>query len=138
MSDQLKQIRPLDGIATREHKDWNLHRGNLIDELLALILAEFQRVAESTAQWLQTHPGAEIVSRDRASLYAEAATKAAPNAVQVADRWHRLHNMSQALQSVLVPHHHLLAEVPPVRRQRSASASLVCRATTNLYSASIS
>jgi transposase len=35
------------------------------------------RSTESTAQWLRTHPGAEIVSRDRASLYAQAATSAA-------------------------------------------------------------
>src|ERR1039458_3222509 len=68
------------------------------------------RSAESTAQWLRAHPGTEIVSRDRANLYAEAATKAAPHAVQVADRWYLLHNMSEALLGALVPHHRLLAE----------------------------
>ena len=36
------------------------------------------RSAESTEQWLLVHPGAEIISRDRASLYAAAAAKAAP------------------------------------------------------------
>src|SRR5581483_600375 len=35
------------------------------------------RSAESTAAWLKKHPGIEIVSRDRASLYAEAADIAA-------------------------------------------------------------
>ena len=57
------------------------------------------------------HPGAEIISRDRASLYAEAATRAAPQAVQVADRWHLLHNLSEALVDALRPHHRLLSEV---------------------------
>jgi len=68
------------------------------------------RSTESTAQWLRTHPGTEIVSRDRASLYAQAVTAAAPHAVQVADRWHLLHNLSEALIGALVPHHRLLIE----------------------------
>jgi integrase len=65
---------------------------------------------ESTAKWLRAHPGTEIVSRDRASLYAQAATKAAPQAVQVADRWHLLHNLTEAFIGALVPHHRLLSE----------------------------
>jgi transposase len=43
-------------------------------------------------------------------LYAQAATAAAPQAVQVADRWHLLHNLSEALIGALVPHHRLLVE----------------------------
>jgi hypothetical protein len=65
---------------------------------------------ESTTQWLRAHPGIEIVRRDRASLYAEAAAKAAPHAVRVADRWLLLHN-SETLLGALVLHHRLLAEV---------------------------
>ena len=38
-------------------------------------------------------------------LYAAAATKAAPQAIQVADRWHLLHNLSEAFVSALVPYH---------------------------------
>lgn len=34
-----------------------------------------------------------------------AASKAAPNAVQIADRWHLLRNLREALVSVLAPHH---------------------------------
>ena len=82
----------------------DLERGEVIDLLP-------DRSAESTEQWLRAHPGAEIISRDRASLYAEAATKAAPQAVQVADRWHLLRNMSEALVEALGPHHRMLAEV---------------------------
>jgi hypothetical protein len=69
------------------------------------------RSEKSTEQWLRNHPGTEIVSRDRASLYASAATKAVPQAIQVADRWHLLHNLSEALVSALVPYHRLLTEV---------------------------
>lgn len=76
----------------------DLEQGKVIDLLP-------DRSADSTAAWLRAHPGIEIVSRDRASLYAEAATRATPNAVQVADRWHLLRNLSEALVSALAPHH---------------------------------
>jgi transposase len=82
----------------------DLERGKVID-----LLADRSR--ESTSQWLRSHPGAEIISRDRASLYAEAASKAAPNALQVADRWHLLRNVSEALIGALSPHHRLMNEV---------------------------
>jgi transposase len=51
-----------------------------------------------------------VISRDRASAYAEAARMAAPKAVQVADRWHLLRNLSEALQQVLQPKHALLTQ----------------------------
>jgi transposase len=68
------------------------------------------RESETVAAWLRTHPGAEVVSRDRASAYAEAVRKAAPQAVQVADRWHLLRNLSEALTSALQPHHRILTQ----------------------------
>jgi hypothetical protein len=49
-----------------------------------------------------------VISRDRACLYAQAATSAAPHAVQVADRCHLLHNLTEALMEALAPHHCLL------------------------------
>jgi transposase len=82
----------------------DLERGKVIDLLP-------DRSRESMSQWLRSHRGVEIISRDRASLYAEAATKAAPNALQVADRWHLLRNVSEALTSALSPHHRLMNEV---------------------------
>ena len=81
----------------------DLERGKVIDLLP-------DRSAESAAAWLRAHPGIEIVSRDRASLYAEAVEKAVPHAVQVADRWHLLRNLSEALIGALAPHHRLMTE----------------------------
>jgi transposase len=66
------------------------------------------REAATVAAWLQDHPGTEIVSRDRASAYAEATRRAAPQAVQIADRWHLMRNMSEALRTALEPHHRVL------------------------------
>jgi transposase len=59
---------------------------------------------------IRLHPGIEIISRDRTSVYAEAARKAASAAVQVADRWHLLRNLSDALEGVLESKHALLAQ----------------------------
>ncbi len=59
------------------------------------------RDAETLAQWLRTHPGVQVLARDRAEAYAEAGRQAAPAAVQVADRWHLDHNASGALEEVL-------------------------------------
>jgi hypothetical protein len=58
------------------------------------------RSADSVATWLQAHPGTEMVCRDRARLYADGVTRGAPDAIQVADRFHLLKNLSTALQEV--------------------------------------
>jgi transposase len=51
----------------------------------------------ATAQaWFTCHPTIEIVARDRGGGYGEAAAKALPHAVQVADRWHLMENASRA------------------------------------------
>ena len=66
------------------------------------------REAKSVEEWLKAHPGVEIVSRDRGNCYVEGATKGAPNAVQVADRWHLLRNLGDALEKFLARKHKLL------------------------------
>lgn len=56
------------------------------------------RSAESVAQWLQAHPGVEIICRDRGTEYAEGAAQGAPEAMQIADRFHLLQNLVNALK----------------------------------------
>jgi transposase len=47
--------------------------------------------------WLARHPEVRVISRDRGGGYGQAATRAAPQAVQIADRWHLMENASAAL-----------------------------------------
>ena len=59
------------------------------------------REAEEVTAWLKQHPGIEIVSRDRGHDYAKAVSDGAPGAEQVADRWHLLKNLRDAVETML-------------------------------------
>nr|WP_158718914.1 ISL3 family transposase [Streptomyces globisporus] len=62
------------------------------------------RTSETFAAWLTEHPGAEIICRDRATAYTKAVKEAAPNALEVADRWHLLQNLSAAVEKTCHQH----------------------------------
>jgi transposase len=75
------------------------------------------RTTETVAAWLRQHPKIEIVSRDRASAYADAVRQGAPQAEQVADRWHLLQNLTDAVQRVVERYHSRLREIVQTRTE---------------------
>lgn len=72
------------------------------------------RTAEVLAEWLRAHPGVGVVARDRSTEYAKGVSQGAPDAVQVADRWHLLHNLRQMLERWLGSVHARLRRLPPM------------------------
>jgi transposase len=59
------------------------------------------READTLARWLEQHPEIEILSRDRSASYRSGMSKGAPQAVQVADRFHLLQNLTEVLEQTL-------------------------------------
>lgn len=62
------------------------------------------RESDTFAAWLTAHPGAEIICRDRATAYSKAIKEAAPDALEVADRWHLLQNLGAAVEKTCHQH----------------------------------
>jgi transposase len=72
----------------------DLERHTIIDLLQ-------DRERSTFAAWLREHPTVQGISRDRATDYAAAARAAAPRALHVADRYHLVHNLADALELFL-------------------------------------
>lgn len=64
------------------------------------------RSVETVKDWLQKRPSIKIVSRDRCGLYAQAAREGAPQARQVADRFHLVQNLQSAIKAQMSLHGH--------------------------------
>ena len=122
--------------------DWALCRGQRYGTILIDLEQHCpvdllpERSAEAFAAWLRNHPEVEIVSRDRGDYYIKGADIGAPQAIQVADRWHLLHNLQEALVRLVerfrkplkeaasrVGREQELGEPEPINAEDSASAA---------------
>ena len=81
------------------------------------------RESETLALWLKQHPEIEIISRDRAGAYAEGSRTAAPQATQVADRWHLLKNLGEAIERALQNQSQAITKAAEVVRQKQICSS---------------
>jgi transposase len=87
--------------------DWSWRKGStygtLIMDLERRQVVDLlpDRRADTTARWLGARPEIEVVSRDRCGLYAVAATQGAPQARQVADRFHLIQNLRDVIERQL-------------------------------------
>ena len=86
------------------------------------------RSAEETADWLRQHPNVEVVSRDRCGLYAQGIRKGAPQARQVADRFHLLQNLRERIEHQLSRSDNGMA-CPSLPRAEGEDAGLVSCST---------
>ena len=84
----------------------NLERRRVIDLLP-------DRTAATLAAWLGGHPEVEVVSRDRSGAYAEGIRLGAPQALQVADRFHLRKNATDALERFLIRQQAALRQAAP-------------------------
>jgi len=69
------------------------------------------RSAETLADWFRANPGIEVIACDRYRPYIEGASAGAPGAAQVADRFHVLKNLHDAVEKAVEHNRHALDEI---------------------------
>ncbi len=100
--------------------DWALRRGATYGTILVDLEARHvvdllaDRTAATLDAWLRRHPDVQVIARDRSTEYTRAATDAAPHAIQVADRWHLLHNVREMAERWLTSVHPRVRRLPPL------------------------
>lgn len=111
--------------------DWAKRKGRSYGAILVDL--EERRVVDllddatagAFALWLKAHPGVEVISRDRGGSFADGGRAGAPDALQVADRWHLLKNLGDAVEAYLQRIHRQLPLAEPATSAAAISVSAV-------------
>ena len=109
--------------------DWARKRGQTYGSILVDLerhqvvdLLE-DRSAAAFAAWLRAHPGVAVIARDRGGAYADGARQGAPDAIQIADRFHLLANVGETVERVLARKHVVLRQVATAVDQAQSAAT---------------
>jgi transposase len=100
-------LPPIDPVVALGVDDWSQRKGHIFGTILVNLKAHRvidllpDRTADGLATWLESQSTIEFVTRDRAGAFAEAVRRGAPMAVQVADRFHVLKNLTDVVERVL-------------------------------------
>ncbi len=81
------------------------------------------RGVQVVTDWLREHPGVEVVCRDGSATYAQAVRSALPSAVQVTDRWHLWHGLTEATCKEVAAHSTCWASATGVQEGRRAATT---------------
>jgi hypothetical protein len=112
----------LDDFAFRKGKTYGTVIVDLESHQVVDLLED--RSSATVETGLRAHPHICVLSRDRAGEYAQAADHAAPQAVQIADRFHLLLNGGECLERFIQRHPTLLHDTA---RYRTIPQRRLCR-----------
>jgi transposase len=98
-SEEPVEVLGLDDFAFRRGRTYGTILVNLVTHRVIDLLPD--RSAATVAHWLRGHPEVRVISRDRSVEYAQAARDGAPHAIQVADRFHMMANLVEAIDPLV-------------------------------------
>jgi len=109
-----RAARPRDSLRAVGIGDWAWRKGcqygtvicDLERRRIVALLPD--RASGTSAAWLRNHPSIEFIARDRDASYADAASKGAPQAIQIANRWHLFENASASFLDVVRQNMHAI------------------------------
>jgi transposase len=99
----------IDDFAFRRGRNYGTILVDLEDHIVIDLLPDIKK--ETVIEWLKGHPEIEIISRDRASAFAEAGRVAAPQALQIADRFHISQNLWETCEALIKQNYSTIRQV---------------------------